>query len=328
LRRLVLPGALIQLALGTAFGAAIGRWAGWSAQSCCVFGFAIAVPSTVVALRALCDRELIDSVPGHVAHAWLIASELCSVLVLVLMPALSTPSADATPSSVALSAAIAVSKIVLLVGLTAVAGRRAIPAILRYVENTRSRELFTLAVLVLALGVAVLAAELFGASFALGAFLAGVTVGQSKFASRAASEALPIRDALAVLFFVSVGMFLDPAQIVPNAALSTMALGVILLGRGGGTLILLVLLRQTSGTATKVAASLAQIGEFSFVIASEGRDLGVFSEQAMQVVAMASIASIALNPLLWRGAEPLARWLESHHHHGSSSSGGQGTAPC
>jgi CPA2 family monovalent cation:H+ antiporter-2 len=209
------------------------------------------------------------------------------------------------------SVGLAVLKIAGLVAFTLVIGKRVLPRLLGHVARTRSRDLFTLTVLVLALGIAVASAKLFGASMALGAFLAGMVVGQSEFASRAASEALPMRDAFAVLFFVSVGMLFDPKELLPNAAMTALTIGVILVGKPLAAFAIVRLLKYPARTAVTVAVSLAQIGEFSFIVAALGRKLGVLPESATQVLVAASIVCITLNPLLLRAAEPLIRRLRA-----------------
>jgi CPA2 family monovalent cation:H+ antiporter-2 len=204
---------------------------------------------------------------------------------------------------------MAVFKIALLVAFTLIVGRRAIPRLLAYVEGTRSRELFTLTVLVVALGIAVGAAQLFGASMALGAFLAGLVIGQSPFSSRAADEALPMRDAFAVLFFVSMGMLLDPAQLAGNAPLIAATLVVVVIVKPLATFALSLALHAGIDTATSVAIALAQIGEFSFILAEMGQKLGLLPPAAMQTLVAAAIVSITLNPLFFRLAPRVTRAL-------------------
>jgi CPA2 family monovalent cation:H+ antiporter-2 len=299
-RAIALPGALLQIAATTVAGALVGLSFGWSTTAGIVFGLAVAVASTVVLLRVLTDHGALQSRPGHVAVGWLLVEDIFTVLVLVLLPILAGGTPAGGPSTVLLSVGVSVLKIVALVGFTWFVGKRAVPRILDYVARTGSRELFTLTVLVLALGIAVGSAELFGASMALGAFLAGLVIGQSEFSARAASEALPMRDAFAVLFFVSMGMLLDPGQILPNAKLIAAAAGLILVVKPLTTLVVALVLRSGVETAVTVAVALAQIGEFSFILAGVGRRLGILPEQAMQTLVAASILSITLNPLLFR----------------------------
>jgi CPA2 family monovalent cation:H+ antiporter-2 len=245
---------------------------------------------------------------GRIAVGWLIVQDLVMVLVLVMLP-IAARSSDTGALPLLRAAGLAVLKIALLVGFTLVVGKRLIPALLGYVAKTRSRELFTLTVLVLALGIAVGSAKLFGASMALGAFLAGMVVGQSEFATRAASEALPMRDAFAVLFFVSMGMLFDPAQVWPNIGVTLATLALVMFVTPLSTLVMTLLRGQSATTAVAVALGMAQIGEFSFIVAGLGRQLGLLPERSTQVLVAASMISITLTPLLFRLATPLSRWL-------------------
>jgi CPA2 family monovalent cation:H+ antiporter-2 len=310
-RRVALPGALVQIAVATALGAFVTRELGWSLAAGVVFGLAISVASTVVLLRVLADYNALHTPAGHVAVGWLLVEDLFTVIVLVMLPVLTGEGASGAPTGVLLSVGVAILKIAALVAFTLVIGQRIIPRLLAYVAKTRSRELFTLTVLVLALGIAVGSATLFGASMALGAFLAGMVVGQSEFSSRAASEALPMRDAFAVLFFVSMGMLFDPSQLVPNAGLIAATVAVILVGKPLAALLVVLLLRYPARTAMTVAIALAQIGEFSFILAALARQLGVLPEQATQALVAAAIVSITINPILFRLVEPATRWLAS-----------------
>jgi CPA2 family monovalent cation:H+ antiporter-2 len=310
-RKVAVPGAVAQIAVATALGVLVSRAGGWSIGAGVVFGLAISVASTVVLLRVLSDHDALHTPSGHIAVGWLLVEDLFTVLVLVLLPILAGERTDRGAADVLLSVGVAVLKIAALVAFTLVAGKRAIPALLGYVAKTRSRELFTLTVLVLALGIAVGSATLFGASMALGAFLAGMVVGQSEFSSRAASEALPMRDAFAVLFFVSVGMLFDPSQFVANLGLTAGTLAVVLVGKPLAALLVVLVLRHPVKTALSVAFALAQIGEFSFILATLGRQMGLLPERAIQAIVAAAIISITLNPLLFRLVEPAARWLSA-----------------
>jgi CPA2 family monovalent cation:H+ antiporter-2 len=306
-RAIALPGALLQIAASTAAGALVARRFGWSLAAGIDFGLAVAVASTVVLMRVLMDNGALRSRPGHVAVGWLLIEDMFTVLVLVLLPIAAGGVPARGPVGVLLSVGVSLLKIVALVGFTWFVGKRAIPRVLRYVAGTGSRELFTLTVLVLALGIAVGSAELFGASMALGAFLAGLVIGQSEFSSRAADEALPMRDAFAVLFFVSMGMLLDPGQILPNAKLIAATLGLILVVKPLVTIGVALALRSGLDTALTVGAALSQIGEFSFILAALGRRLGVLPPEATQTLVAASILSITINPLLFRAATRAAR---------------------
>jgi CPA2 family monovalent cation:H+ antiporter-2 len=263
-----------------------------------VFGLAVSVASTVVLLRVLTDNNDLHTPTGHIAVGWLIVEDLFTVLVLVLLPVVFAAGAGA--GGIALALVWAEVKIGLLVGFVIVGGGKLLPWLLARVAATRSRELFTLAALVLALGIAVGAALLFGVSMALGAFLAGMVVGRSDFGGRAASEALPMRDAFAVLFFVSVGMLFNPAFLIEAPGLVAVTLVIILLGKPLAALVIVVLLRYPFRVALSVAAALAQIGEFSFILATLGRGLGVLPERATSALIAAAIVSISLNPILYR----------------------------
>jgi CPA2 family monovalent cation:H+ antiporter-2 len=308
-RKIALPGAIAQIAVATGLGLWVAHSVGWSVGAGLVFGLAISVASTVVLLRVLADHDALHTPAGLVAVGWLLVEDLFTVLMLVMLPVIAGNRSGAGGSAILLSAGAAVAKLAALVAFTLVVGRRAIPALLGWVAKTRSRELFTLTVLVLALGIAVGSAELFGASMALGAFLAGMVVGQSEFSSRAASEALPMRDAFAVLFFVSMGMLLDPSQILPNLSLTAATLAVILVGKPLTAVSVVLLLRHPAKTAVSVGIALGQIGEFSFILATLGRQLGILPERATQALVAASVVSITLNPLLFRLTRPLSRWL-------------------
>ncbi|MFT3775685.1 MAG: cation:proton antiporter [Minicystis sp.] len=309
-RSVAIPGALVQSAVATGLGMIVTHAAGWSLSAGAVFGLAISVASTVVLLRVLADYDALHTPAGHVAVGWLIVEDLFTVLLLVLLPILAGQGAG-SPGRVAISVGLAIVKVVALVVFTLVVGRRLIPALLARVAKTQSRELFTLTVLVITLGIAVCAAKLFGASMALGAFLAGMVVGQSDFSTRAASEALPMRDAFAVLFFVSMGMLFDPSQLAANLGLILATLAVVLVGKPAAALAVVLVLGRPLKTALTVAFALAQIGEFSFILAAVGRQLGVLPEQAAQVLVVTSIVSITLNPLLFKLIDPLVRRLST-----------------
>ncbi|WP_437641085.1 cation:proton antiporter [Sorangium sp. So ce854] len=309
-RKVAVPGALLQIAVATALGALVGRVAGWSWAASLVFGVAISVASTVVLTRVLSDSHVLHTPAGHLAVGWLVLEDVFTVLVLVLLPGL-IGGASGGATGVAISVGLALLKLAGLVAFTFIVGQRVIPVLLGYVAKTGSRELFTLTVLVVALGVSVGSAKLFGSSMALGAFLGGLVVGQSDFSSRAASEALPMRDAFAVLFFVSVGMLLDPSQLAASWPVTLATLAVVLIGKPIAALVVVLLLRRPMKTAFAVALSLAQIGEFSFILAALGRQLGVVPDEAAQALVVASIASITLNPLLFSVRDNFARWTSA-----------------
>jgi CPA2 family monovalent cation:H+ antiporter-2 len=309
-RRIAIPGALAQIAAATLLGVWITRYLGWNLAAGIVFGLAISVASTVVLLRVLTDNDALHTAAGHVAVGWLLVEDLFTVLVLVLLPLFASRH-HGSATEIAMAIGLAMLKVAVLVAFTLTAGKRVIPWLLGYVARTRSRELFTLTVLVLTLGIAVGSVKLFGASMALGAFLAGMVVGQSEFSSRAASEALPMRDAFAVLFFVSMGMLFDPKAVLPNLALTLATLAVILLAKPLSALAVVLLLKGPPAMAATVALALAQIGEFSFILAALGRELGILPEPATQALVVAGIVSITLNPLLFRLVEPLGRFLSA-----------------
>lgn len=307
---LAVPGAVAQTGLATVLSLLVmTSLFGWSPMAGVVFGLAIGVASTVVLVRVLSDNDALHTQVGHVAVGWLLVEDLFTVLVLVLLPALA---GGGTPSELAWAIGEAVLKVAALVAFTLLVGRVAIPALLRAVAQTRSRELFTLAVLVLALGIAVGSALLFGASMALGAFLAGMIVGQSELSARAMSEALPMRDAFAVLFFVAMGMLLDPAAIPENLGLVLATLAIVLIGKPLAAIAVVLALRHPVRTALPVAVALAQIGEFSFILAHLALDLDLLPGAAMQALVAVSILSITLNTFLYRLVAPLTRLLSPH----------------
>jgi CPA2 family monovalent cation:H+ antiporter-2 len=308
-RKVAIPGALIQIAVATGLGTLVAAGFGWSLGAGVVFGLAISVASTVVLIRVLSDHDALHTPSGHVAVGWLVVEDIFTVLALVTLPVFAAKDAAPTLSAVVLGLGSAALRIAAVVVMTFTLGRWLVPRLLGHVAKTRSRELFTLAVLVLALGVAVGSATLFGVSMALGAFLAGMVVGQSEFSFRAASEALPMRDAFAVLFFVSVGMLLDPGRLLELAPLVLATVAVVIGGKALAAYVAVRLLRRGVHTALVVAVALAQIGEFSFILAALGRELGFLPTDASQVLVAASIVSITLNPLLFRAIGPVTKWL-------------------
>ena len=303
-RRVAIPGALCQSAVATLLSCLVARSLGWSWSAGIVFGFAVSVASTVVLLRVLVDNNELHTPAGHVAVGWLVVEDILTVFLLVILPILFGPGA-AGSASLPVALGLSLAKIVLLVALTFWVGGRLIPWLLERVAATHSRELFTLTVLVLALGIAVASAKVFGVSMALGAFLAGMVVKQSDFSFRAASEALPMRDAFAVLFFVSVGMLFDPAHLMREPGLVLTTLVIIVLGKPLAALAIVLVLGYAPRVALSVAVALAQIGEFSFILATVGRELGVLGESGANTIVAAAIISISINPLLYRLIGPL-----------------------
>ena len=308
-RRVALPGALGQSLVATLLGTLIGVAFGWGWSAGIVFGLAISVASTVVLIRVLADNGDLHTPTGHIAVGWLVVEDLFTVFVLVLLPAVFGQD-GAGAGGVAAGLGLAVVKLAAMVALTFLVGGRLIPWLLDRVAATRSRELFTLTVLVVALGIAVGSAKLFGVSMALGAFLAGMVVGRSEFSLRAATEALPMRDAFAVLFFVSVGMLFDPRHLLEAPALVAATLAIVLLGKPLAALGIVLLLGYPLRVALSVAVALAQIGEFSFILATAGRSLGVLDDAATNTLIAAAIISITLNPILYRLVDPLESALK------------------
>lgn len=324
-RRIALPGAVFQIAIATAFGAGLGFWLGWPFEGSLVFGLSLSVASTVVLLRALQERRTIDTEKGKIAVGWLIVEDLAMVLAIVLIPALG--------AAVNGEAAVAVEdpilnllgldlfgvggvllvtalKVVAFAAFMLIVGRRVIPWALHYIAHTGSRELFRLAVLAIALGVALGAAELFGVSLALGAFFAGMILAESALSHRAAEESLPLRDAFAVLFFVSVGMLFDPATLVEHPLPVVATLLIIIFGKALAAFMIVRLFRYPVGTALTISASLAQIGEFSFILAELGVGLGFLPEEGRDLILAGAILSILLNPVIFAIADRLRRPME------------------
>ena len=306
-RGVAVPGAIAHSIVATALGAVVANAFGWPWPAALVFGIALSVASTVVLVRVLTDNRDLHTPTGHIAVGWLVVEDLFTVVVLVLLPAVFGPTA-ASGIDLARSFGVTALKVAGLVAFTAVVGSRVIPWLLDRVAETRARELFTLTVLSLALGIALGAAMIFGVSMALGAFLAGMVVGRSEYSLRAASEALPMRDAFAVLFFVSVGMLLNPAQLLEAPGFVAATLAVVLIGKSLVALVMVLLLRYPVRVALAVSVALAQIGEFSFILAALGQQLGVLPPEAMNTIVAVAIVSIVLNPPLYRALGPVERW--------------------
>ena len=314
-RRIALPGAILQIAVATAMGIGMAWLWGWSLGAGLVFGLALSVASTVVLLRALESRGILDSMNGRIAVGWLVVEDLVTVLVLVLLPAIAGPlggkGADAD-----VSIWYALGKTLLQVGafiaFMLLVGRKLFPWFLWRVAKTNSRELFTLSVIAAAVGIAYGSSELFGVSFALGAFFAGMVLRESDLSHRAAEESLPLRDAFSVLFFVSVGMLFDPMVLVDSPLKVLGVVAVIIFGKSIAAMLLVLALRYPLNTAITVSASLAQIGEFSFILAALGISLGLMPQEGQSLILAGAIISIAVNPLLFTAIEPLQRWLRAN----------------
>jgi K+:H+ antiporter len=311
-KRVAIPGAIAQIAAATALGAITMHLFGWSWKAGIVFGLAISVASTVVLIRVLSDNNALHSRAGHIAVGWLVVEDIFTVVALVLMPPIFASQESLDFTSIALAIGIAFLKLGLLSVLTFKVGEKIIPKILSYVARTSSRELFTLTVLVLALGIAVSSAKLFGGSMALGAFLAGMVVGQSEFSNRAATEALPFRDAFAVIFFVAVGMLFNPRQLATEWPMALAATLVILVGKPLAAAVVVRLLNYPFSIAAVVAVALAQIGEFSFILATVAREYGVLPESGINILVEAAIISITLNPILYKLTAPFVSWIAQH----------------
>lgn len=327
-RFIAVPGAIAQIAIATLLGWGLGEAMGWSGGASLIFGIALSVASTVVLLKALQERRLVDSERGKIAVGWLIVEDLAMVLVLVLIPAAASvagggASAYSDPLAAVASRLVGIDlgiggivtatlvKVAVFVALMLVVGRKLIPAMLHRIAHTGSRELFRLGVLAIALGVAFGAAELFGVSLALGAFFAGMVLSESELSHRAAQESLPLRDAFSVLFFVSVGMLFDP-NILLTAPLSLLAtVAIILIGKTAAAFGIVLAFRLPVKTALTISASLAQIGEFSFILAEMGVGLGVLPEAGRDLILAGALISIVLNPLAFGLSDRLRPMLEA-----------------
>ncbi|NUQ52246.1 MAG: cation:proton antiporter [Phycisphaerales bacterium] len=331
-KAVAIPGAIGQSLIATLATCAILHFMDWPFKSGLVLGMAMAVASTVVLLRVLIDKGMLNSSHGHVAVGWLIVEDILTVLVLVMVPVFSTGDSSAAPAQGvdALKAlAWAVTKLAALVAIILFAGSRVVPWILARVASQRSSELFTLTVLVLSVTIAVGSATIFGASVALGAFLAGIVVAQSPVSHQAAADALPMRDAFAVLFFVSVGMLFDPRFIIEHPGIVLAGLSVVLLIKPVAALVIVAIRGYPARTALTAAIGLAQIGEFSFILAQAARDHGLLPPQAMNVLVATAMVSITLNPLLFRYLDPIERrlsqqprlwrWLNARHERHTAS---------
>ena len=316
-RRIALPGAVLQIATATSLGLGLAFMWGWSLGAGVVFGLALSVASTVVLLRALEERGALDSVNGRIAVGWLVVEDVVTVIVLVLLPALAGAlggeGGRSGQGSGTLWGALAVTlgQVAAFVAFMLIVGRKLFPWLLWRVARTGSRELFTLCVIAAAVGIAYGSARMFGVSFALGAFFAGMVLRESELSHRAAEESLPLRDAFSVLFFVSVGMLFDPMVLVRSPLHVLAVVAVIIIGKSLAAFVLVLLLRYPLNTALTVSASLAQIGEFSFILASLGMSLGLLPQEGQSLILAGAIISIALNPLVFKAVAPLQDWIQS-----------------
>jgi monovalent cation:H+ antiporter-2, CPA2 family len=318
-RSIAIPGAIVQIGGATISGAAMALWWGWSLGAALVFGLSLSVASTVVLLRALESRGVLSSLNGRIAVGWLVVEDLVVVLILVLLPGLAgvlggTPpgmEAASQQSSVWATLGVTLAKVAAFIAVMLVAGRRLLPQLLWSVARTGSRELFTLAVVSAAVGVAYLSAELFSVSFALGAFFAGMMMRESSLSHRAAEESLPLRDAFSVLFFVSVGMLFEPHVLVAEPLRVVGVVAIIIVGKTVAAIALVLLFRYPLNTALTVGASLAQIGEFSFILAGLGVSLGLLSQEGQSLILAGALISISLNSAVFAAIEPAQRWIRA-----------------
>jgi CPA2 family monovalent cation:H+ antiporter-2 len=311
-RGIAVAGALAQSAVATGLGALVFHAFGWSWSQGIVFGLALSVASTVVLVRVLSDNGELRSPTGRIAVGWLVMEDIFTVFVLVLLPAIFSKSSGSEIHHLLMAAGIAAIKIAVFIGFTLIAGSRVIPRLLNKVADTHSRELFTLSVLAIALGIAVGSAYLFDVSMALGAFLAGMVVGQSEFSARAAAEALPMRDAFAVMFFLSVGMLFEPRQALQSPLLIAVTLAIVMIGKPLAAMVIVAVLGYSSKIGLGVALALAQVGEFSFLLATLGLQVGALPDSAMNPIIATAVISIMVNPLLYRQVGQLERFIERH----------------
>ncbi len=318
-RRIAIPGAILQIAVATALGLGVGHLWGWGFGGSLVFGLALSVASTVVLLRALEARGVLESVNGRIAVGWLVVEDLVMVLVLVLLPPLApilggdvAHDAASADSNIWQTLGITLAKVTCFIVLMLVVGKRLFPKLLWLVSRTGSRELFTLCVIAGAVGVAYGSAMLFDVSFALGAFFAGMMMRESEFSHRAAAESLPLRDAFSVLFFVSVGMLFDPRVLIDEPLRVLAVVAIIMVGKTIAAVGLVLVFRYPLNSALTVGASLAQIGEFSFILAGLGVSLKLLSPDGQSLILAGALISIALNSLLFAAVAPVQAWLREH----------------
>jgi CPA2 family monovalent cation:H+ antiporter-2 len=319
-RKIALPGAVVQMVIATALGTGVALLWDWDLGAALVFGISLSVASTVVLLKALESRGLVESANGRIAVGWLVVEDLAMVLVLVLLPALA-PSlggkASESARGMGMTILITLAQVGGFIAFMLIVGRRLFPWVLWQVAKTGSRELFTLCVIAAAVSIAYGSSAVFGVSFALGAFFAGMVMRESQFSARAAQDTLPLQDAFAVLFFVSVGMLFDPAVVV-NKPLHVLAtVGVIMVGKSLAAIVVVLTLGFPVRTGAIVAASLAQVGEFSFILASLGMSLGLLPKEGNNLILAGALISIALNPVMFSFVGPMERWFERNTRHGS-----------
>ncbi|MCO8648457.1 cation:proton antiporter, partial [Burkholderia multivorans] len=315
-RKIALPGAIVQITVATLLGGGLALTWGWSIGAALVFGLALSVASTVVLLRALEGRGLVETVNGRIAVGWLVVEDLVMVLVLVLLPPVagllggSPPGGEHAPGGGVWSTlGVTMLKVAAFIALMLIVGKRVFPRILWLVARTGSRELFTLCMIAAAVGIAFGAAKLFDVSFALGAFFAGMMMRESEFSRRAADETLPLRDAFSVLFFISVGMLFDPKVLLDEPLHVVEVAAIVLIGKTLAAVALVVAFRYPLNTALIVGAGLAQIGEFSFILAGLGRSLGLLSAEGQNLILAVALISIALNSVAFAAIDPALAWI-------------------
>jgi CPA2 family monovalent cation:H+ antiporter-2 len=322
-KQIAVPGAILQIMVATLMGLGATQWWGWSIGEGVVFGLSLSVASTVVLLRALESRNIIETFNGRIAIGWLVVEDLVMVLVLVILPPLaalfisdasatSTAPNTGSAGSIWITIALTIAKVTVFIAMMLVFGKRFFPRLLWMVAQTGSRELFTLCVIAAAVGVAYASAMLFDVSFALGAFFAGMMMRESEFSHRAADESLPLRDAFSVLFFVSVGMLFEPMIVIEEPLQVLAVVGIIVVGKTIAAIALLLLFRYPLNTALTVGASLAQIGEFSFILAGLGATLGLLSNEGQSLILAGALISIALNPVLFAAIDPALKWAREN----------------
>jgi CPA2 family monovalent cation:H+ antiporter-2 len=311
-KTIAIPGAVVQSIIATALGVMAAMYLGWGFYAGLVMGMSVSVASTVVLVRMLMDNQVLNAVQGRIAVGWLVVEDIFTIFLLILLPALALAlkGTGLSPADMLISFSLAIVKIALFGMLMLVVGARTIPWLLLHVARLKSRELFTLSVLAIALAVALGASLLFGASIELGAFLAGMVVGQSKVSHQAAADALPMRDAFAVLFFVSVGMLFNPMFVIEKPFLVLQILFIIIVCKPLAAIFIVALFGYSFRTMLTVAIGLAQIGEFSFILAQLGQSLEILPQDAYSALIACALLSIALNPLLFRSIDPIETWFK------------------
>ena len=319
-RRIALPGAILQIAVATLLGIGVSMYWGWSFGSALIFGLSLSCASTVVLLKALGDRGLLDSVNGKIAVGWLLVEDLVMVLALVLLPATAMllgghalPGTD-TSQSIWLTIGITLLKVTGFIAFMLIIGKRLVPMIMQFVARLGSRELFTLTVVAAAVSIAYGSSAVFGVSMALGAFFAGMVVKESDFSHRAEEETLPLREIFSILFFVSVGMLFDPSILIEEPLRILAVIAIIMVGKTLAAIALVLFFRYPINTALTVGASLAQIGEFSFILATLGLSLGLLTPDAQNLILAGALFSITLNSFVFSAIEPVQRWIRERSH--------------